>query len=36
MKNPLGRIIRVGLGQTVGVFLGGDFLPVFEVEGDFN
>ena len=32
MKNPLGRIVRVGLGQTVGVFLVGNFLPVLEVE----
>ena len=36
VEKPLGRVVAVGLGQTVGVFLGGDFLPVLEVEGDFD
>ena len=36
VEQPLGRVVAVRLGQAVGIFLGGDFLPVVEVEGDFD
>ena len=36
VEEPLRRVVAVRLGQAVGVFLGGDFLPVGEVEGDFD
>ena len=36
VEEPLRRVVAVRLGQAVGVFFGGDFLPVGEVEGDFD
>ena len=36
VEEPLRRVVAVRLGQAVWVFLGGDFLPVGEVEGDFD
>ena len=36
VKNPLGRVVGVGLRQAVGIAFGGDLLPVGEVEGDFD
>ena len=36
VKDPLGRIVRVGFRQTVRVAFGGDLLPVGEVEGNFD
>ena len=36
VEEPLRRVVAVWLGQAVRVFLGGDLLPVGEVEGDFN
>ena len=36
VEQPLRGVVGVGLGQAVGVALGGDLLPVGEVEGDFD
>jgi len=36
VEEPLCRVVTVRLGQAIGVFLGGDFLPVGEVEIDFD
>ena len=36
LEEPLRRVVRVGIGQAVGVLFVGDFLPVVEVEGDFR
>ena len=36
VKDPLGRVVGVGLRQAVGVAFGGDLLPVGEVEGNFD
>ena len=36
IEEPLGRVARIRLGQPLGVFLRGDFLPVLQVEGDFQ
>jgi len=36
VEKPLRRVVVVWLGQAVGVFLSGDFLPVGKVEGDFG
>ena len=35
-EEPLRRVVAVRLGQTVRVLLGGDGLPVGEVEGNFD
>ncbi len=35
IEKPLGRVAGIGLGQAIGVFLGGNFLPVGEIKGDF-
>ena len=34
LEEPLGRVVAVGFGETVRVFLGGDLLPALEVEWD--
>ena len=36
LEEPLGRVVAVGLGEAVRVLLGGDLLPVLEVEGDLR
>ena len=36
VEEPLGGVVGLGFGKTVGVFLSGDLLPVFEVERDFH
>ena len=36
VEDPLGGIIGVGLGETVGVVFLGNFGPVVEVEGDLD
>ena len=36
VEEPLRRVVAVRLGQAVGIFLGGDFLPVGEVEWNFD
>ena len=36
MKEPLGRVVGVGLGQAIGVLFLGGFGPVGEVEGNFD
>ena len=36
LEEPLGGVVAVGFGEAVGVFLGGDLLPAFEVEGDLD
>ena len=36
LEEPLGRVVAVGLGETVRVFLGGDLLPAFEVERNLD
>ncbi len=36
LEEPLGRVVAVGFGEAVRVFLGGDLLPAFEVERDFD
>ena len=36
MKDPLSRVVRIGLGQTVRVFFLGELGPVVEIEGDFD
>ncbi|ERS84085.1 hypothetical protein Q672_19450 [Marinobacter sp. EVN1] len=35
MEDPLGGVVSVGFGQTVGVFVFADFLPITYIEGDF-
>lgn len=36
MKNPLGRIVGVGLWKALGIQFLGDFSPVSKVEGNFQ
>ena len=36
LEEPLGRVVAVGFGEAVGVLLGGDVLPAFEVEGNLD
>ena len=36
LEEPLGGVVAVGFGEAVRVFLGGDLLPAFEVEGDLD
>ena len=36
VEDPLGGIVAVGHGKSVGIFLLGDFGPTFQVEGDFD
>jgi hypothetical protein len=33
VKKPLRRVVRIGFGQAIRVFFGGDFLPMRKVEG---
>jgi hypothetical protein len=32
VKDPLGGVVGIGFREAVGVFFGGDFGPVVEVE----
>ena len=36
VADPLGGVVGIGLREAVGVLVGGDLLPVIEVEGDFD
>ena len=36
VEEPLGGVVGIGLGQSVGVAFGGDLLPAFTVKGNLD